>query len=139
MGSIQPETETSNGLGPSLTLKNEGSRLVGLDADPECPHLLGACTRKNLSPRMGTELGGIQLKDLNDVQVEELAKFIAQRGCVVFRDQTWTDEEQAAFAARLGELEKADKRKEGCPEAMTYLHTDENSADAPGEEFHTDL
>ena len=142
MGSIQPETETiTEQQTARLTLKDESSRIVGLNADPACPNLLGhpGLTRKDLTPRMGTELGGFHLQDLNDVQIEELAKFIAQRGCVVFRDQTWTDVEQAEFAAKLGELEKADKRKPGCPEAMTYLRTDENSADAPGEEFHTDL
>lgn len=140
MGSIQPESDIVDGRFKRHDIETKSGRpLVGANANPACPNLLAACTRKDITPRMGTELGGVQLKDLTDVQIDELALFIAQRGCVYFRDQDWTDIEQADFAGKLGELEKADKRRDGCPEAMTYLRTDENSADAPGEEFHVDL
>lgn len=137
MGSIQPETETNQS--EHIILKDPTSRIVGLNADPDCSKLLGACTRKDLTPRLGTELGDVQLRDLTDDQVEELARFISQRGCVVFRNQDWTDFEQEALGAKLGVLEKADRAREGCPQSMSYNRTDENSSDAPGEEFHSDL
>lgn len=136
MGSIAPETQN-----PLHVFEKPGHRLVGLNADPKCPNLLGqpGLTRTELTPRLGTELGGFQLKTLTDVQVEELALFISQRGCVVFRDQEWTEQEQADFGARLGETEKHPKAEEGKPEAMTYLVANEKSGGVGGEEFHTDI
>ena len=138
MGSIQPEDiDDPAYIVPQV---QDDRRLVGSDADPECPHLLGAATgRKDLSPKLGTELYGIQLKDLDDVQTEELALFCAQRGCVFFRQQDWTDDEQVALGDKMGKLEKHVKSKDNCPEAMTYMKVGPNSKDVPGEMFHSDM
>ena len=143
MGSIEPETATypRDSQNPLHIFEKEGHRINGLNADPTYPNLFGqqGLTRKDLTPRLGTELGGFQIKDLTDVQVEELAHFVSRRGCVVFRDQTWTEHEQAAFGARMGETEKHAKAEEGKPEAMTYLIANEKSGGVGGEEFHTDI
>lgn len=141
MGSILPETEKAShaAVDPSqIVLEDPNGRLVGLYADPACPNLLGACTRDDLTPGLGTELRDIQLKDVTDVQAEELAKFVAQRGCVVFRNQTWTSEEQVALGYKLGTPNVSDRRRDGEPDEMLYNHTDKNSIDAPGEAFHSD-
>lgn len=65
----------------------------GLDADKAKPNLLKAegIAVKKLTPRVGTEIDGIQLSQLNDAQKNELALLIAERGVVVFRNQDFKD------------------------------------------------
>jgi hypothetical protein len=67
----------------------------GLNADKEKPNLLKAegVSVTRLTPRIGTEIQGIQLSQLSDVQKDELALLIAERGVVVFRDQDFKDGE----------------------------------------------
>ncbi|ROW14555.1 hypothetical protein VPNG_03203 [Cytospora leucostoma] len=83
----------------------------GLDADPAKPNLL----RKDdpnlkvtkLTPRVGTEITGLQLSQLTDAQKNELALLIAERGVVVFRDQDFKDigpEKQKEFGKYFGRL-----------------------------------
>ncbi|KFZ03269.1 hypothetical protein V502_11090 [Pseudogymnoascus sp. VKM F-4520 (FW-2644)] len=83
----------------------------GLDADPAKPNLLKTgdpnveVTR--LTPRIGTEIKGLQLSQLNDAQKDELALLIAERGVVVFRDQDFKDigpEKQKEFGQSFGPL-----------------------------------
>ena len=60
-----------------------------------------------LTPSIGTEIRGLQLSELSDVQKDELALLIAERGVVVFRDQNFKDigtEKQKAFASYFGPL-----------------------------------
>ena len=65
----------------------------GLDADKEKPNLLGAPNAEfvRLTPRVGTEIKGLQLSQLTDAQKNELALLVAERGVVVFRDQDFKD------------------------------------------------
>ncbi len=56
---------------------------------------------------MGSEVRGLQLSQLADVQKDELALLIAERGVVVFRDQDFKDigpEKQKEFASYFGKL-----------------------------------
>lgn len=81
----------------------------GLDADPAKPHLNQGSntTITRLTPRIGTEIRGLQLSELNDVQKNELALLIAERGVVVFRDQDFKDigpQRQKEFGRYFGEL-----------------------------------
>ena len=83
----------------------------GLDADPAKPHLLNtndpAVTVTKLTPRIGTEIKGLQLSQLTDVQKNELALLIAERGVVVFRDQDFKDigpQKQKEFGQYFGRL-----------------------------------
>jgi sulfonate dioxygenase len=83
----------------------------GHDADPAKPNLLpkGDSSVKvtKLTPRVGTEITGLQLSQLNDAQKNELALLIAERGVVVFRDQDFKDigaEKQKEFGQYFGRL-----------------------------------
>ncbi len=80
----------------------------GLDADKEKPNLFksGASIEK-LTPRIGTEIKGLQLSQLTDAQKNELALLIAERGVVVFRDQDFKDigpQKQKEFGSYFGRL-----------------------------------
>ncbi|KAB5559569.1 hypothetical protein GE09DRAFT_60496 [Coniochaeta sp. 2T2.1] len=60
-----------------------------------------------LTPVIGTEIRGLQLSSLSDVQKDELALLIAERGVVVFRDQDFKDigiEKQKEFGRYFGPL-----------------------------------
>lgn len=60
-----------------------------------------------LTPRIGTEISGIQLSQLSDAQKDDLALLIAERGVVVFRDQDFKDigpEKQKEFGKYFGRL-----------------------------------
>lgn len=46
---------------------------------------------KKISPKLGTEVRGVQLSQLSDQAKDDLALFVAQRGVVVFRDQDLKD------------------------------------------------
>jgi sulfonate dioxygenase len=65
----------------------------GKDADPSYPNLLpeGAVTVTNLTPTIGTEVRGIQLSTLTAAGKDELARFVAERKVVAFRDQDFAD------------------------------------------------
>lgn len=83
----------------------------GLDADPAKPNLLskGKSDLKvtKLTPRVGTEITGLQLSQLTDAQKNELALLIAERGVVVFRDQDFKDigpQKQKEFGQYFGRL-----------------------------------
>ncbi|KAK4139162.1 uncharacterized protein C8A04DRAFT_16104 [Dichotomopilus funicola] len=65
----------------------------GKDADTTFPNLLpkDQVTVKQLTPTIGTEVRGIQLSSLNDAGKDELARFVAERKVVAFRDQDFAD------------------------------------------------
>ncbi|RLV91505.1 Alpha-ketoglutarate-dependent sulfonate dioxygenase [Spathaspora sp. JA1] len=58
-----------------------------LRADPSFSNLLAGAETKNISPKLGTEVKGVQLSQLTDAGKDELALLAHQRGVVVFRDQ----------------------------------------------------
>lgn len=83
----------------------------GLAADKSKPNLLSEDNSSlkvtRLTPVIGTEIKGLQLSELDDVQKDELALLIAERGVVVFRDQNFKDigiEKQKAFGRYFGPL-----------------------------------
>ncbi|KAI1777198.1 TauD-domain-containing protein [Hypoxylon cercidicola] len=83
----------------------------GLLADKAKPHLLGLKDPNvkitKLTPRVGTEVTGLQLSQLTDEQKNELALLIAERGVVVFRGQDFKDigiEKQKEFGQYFGRL-----------------------------------
>lgn len=83
----------------------------GLDADKSKPNILqignSDVVVNKLTPRVGTEIRGLQLSSLTDTQKNELALLIAERGVVVFRDQDFKDigsEKQKEFGEYFGKL-----------------------------------
>jgi len=77
-----------------------------LRANPSKPNLLKPGVKVNkISPKMGTELSGIQLTDMSDAAKDELALLVSERKCVVLRDQNfaeWGPENQQDFAKHFG-------------------------------------
>ncbi|KAH9902669.1 alpha-ketoglutarate-dependent sulfonate dioxygenase [Cubamyces lactineus] len=79
----------------------------GQFADPEKKSLLSAASKvQHLTPAIGTELSGIDLRQLTDQQKDELALLIAERGVVFFRDQELNIHEQLELARHFGPLHK---------------------------------
>lgn len=64
----------------------------GKDADPSYSDLLPEGTNvKDLTPSIGTEVKGIQLSRLSESGKDQLARFVAERKVVAFRDQDLAD------------------------------------------------
>jgi len=66
----------------------------GLNADTTYPDLLpkDIVTTTDLTPTIGTEVSGIQLSALSSAGKDQLARFVAERKVVVFRDQDFADQ-----------------------------------------------
>ncbi|ORY02606.1 taurine catabolism dioxygenase, partial [Basidiobolus meristosporus CBS 931.73] len=64
----------------------------------------GNTKRVDLTPSIGTELAGVQIKDLNDIQLNEVARLVAERGVVFFRDQQLSRDQQLDFGRKFGPL-----------------------------------
>lgn len=79
---------------------------AGTRADPEKKALLGAAKEViHLTRHIGTEIVGLQLKDLTDQQRDELALLIAERSVVFFRDQDLSPQKQKELGEYFGEVE----------------------------------
>lgn len=64
----------------------------GLDADTTYPELLAPGVElTELTPAMGTEIKGVQLSKLSNAGKDQLARFVAERKVVAFRDQDFAD------------------------------------------------
>ncbi|ETW83389.1 hypothetical protein HETIRDRAFT_315329 [Heterobasidion irregulare TC 32-1] len=79
----------------------------GLHADSAKRGLLSAASKVvHLTPAIGTELHGIDLRQLSGSQKDELALLIAERGVVFLRDQEINIHEQLDLARHYGPLHK---------------------------------
>jgi hypothetical protein len=79
---------------------------AGSRADPEKKALLSAASEViHLTSNIGTEIKGLQLKDLTNQQRDELALLIAERSVVFFRDQDITPQQQRELGEYYGEVE----------------------------------
>lgn len=75
-------------------------------ADKSKKHLFAAAKEvRDLTVHIGTEVVGLQLKDLTDEQKDELALLIAERSVVFFRDQDISPQQQRSLGEWLGEIE----------------------------------
>ncbi|RMD41711.1 hypothetical protein DV735_g3387, partial [Chaetothyriales sp. CBS 134920] len=78
----------------------------GARADKSKSALLSAAKKvTDLTTYIGTEIEGLQLKDLTDQQKDELALLIAERSVVFFRDQDLSPQEQKKLGEYYGEIE----------------------------------
>jgi hypothetical protein len=79
---------------------------AGSRADPEKKALFSAASEViNLTSNIGTEIRGLQLKDLTNQQRDELALLIAERSVVFFRDQDISPQQQRELGEYYGEVE----------------------------------
>jgi hypothetical protein len=89
-------------------IRNQNREYVdaGSRADRDKKALLGAAKGViHLTKNIGTEIVGLQLKDLTDQQKDELALLIAERSVVFFRDQDLTPQKQKELGDHYGEVE----------------------------------
>ncbi|KAK0709172.1 hypothetical protein B0T26DRAFT_654218 [Lasiosphaeria miniovina] len=79
---------------------------AGTRADKSKKSLLSAATKvTDLTVHIGTEIEGLQLKDLTPEQRDELALLIAERSVVFFRDQDISPQQQQELGEWFGEVE----------------------------------
>ncbi|KAF7552765.1 hypothetical protein G7Z17_g4094 [Cylindrodendrum hubeiense] len=84
-------TRTDGYVAPKVVPIFEGDE-PGNRADPSKPSILKAgVTVTNITPRIGTEIRGVQISKLGASGLDELALLAAERGVVVFRDQDFAD------------------------------------------------
>jgi len=78
----------------------------GKDADTSYPDLLSSSAKVHeLTGNIGAEVDGIQLSSLNDAGKDQLARFVAERKVVAFRNQDFADlpiEKAQEFAEYFG-------------------------------------
>ena len=78
----------------------------GARADPAKRALFSAAEKViDLTAHIGTEIVGLQLKDLTDQQKDELGLLIAERSVVFFRDQDISPQQQKDLGEWYGEIE----------------------------------
>jgi alpha-ketoglutarate-dependent taurine dioxygenase len=95
-------------LDDAISIRNEDRPHIdtGARADKSKSAFLGAAKEViHLTKNIGTEIVGLQLKDLTDQQKDELALLIAERSVVFFRDQDITPQQQKALGEHFGEVE----------------------------------
>ena len=81
-------------------------------ADPEKRALFSAAKRVDLTESIGTLLEGVQLSQLDDQQLDELALLVTERGVVFFRDQDLTTEQQVELFQHYGILDRHPAQKD---------------------------
>ncbi|KAH3902439.1 sulfonate dioxygenase SCDLUD_000016 [Saccharomycodes ludwigii] len=97
-----------------------------LRANPKFPNLFPKGVEhytSKITPKLGAEIRGIQLTDLNDKAKDELALFTAQRGVVVFIDQDFIEKGPVCateYVKHFGKLHI--HQTSGRPESTPYLH-----------------
>ncbi|CCM01507.1 uncharacterized protein FIBRA_03563 [Fibroporia radiculosa] len=95
---------------PDLKWEPLGEQAVtdrGLFADSDKKALFSAAAKvQHLTPAIGTEITGLDLRQLSNTQKDELALLVAERGVVFFRDQEISIHEQLELARHFGPLHK---------------------------------
>jgi hypothetical protein len=71
-------------------------------ADPEKKALLAVAKQVDLTESIGTVLENVQLSQLDDKQLDELALLVNERGVVFFRDQDLNTEQQVKLFEHYG-------------------------------------
>ncbi|KAG8681673.1 hypothetical protein FRC09_017322, partial [Ceratobasidium sp. 395] len=77
------------------------------NADPKKPNLLkDGIKARNITPTIGSEITGLDLRQLTDVQKDELALLVAERGVVFLRKQEISIHELLDIGRYYGPLHK---------------------------------
>ncbi len=81
--------------------------LRGIDADPDKKALFAKAQEvNNLTKHIGTEIVGLQLCDLNEQELDELALLVSERIVVFFRNQDLSPQIQLEIGEFFGTVEK---------------------------------
>jgi taurine dioxygenase len=93
-----------------------------------------------LTPIIGAEIGGVDLANPTNRQMDEIHRALAESCVIFFRDQKLTPEQHLAFGRQFGELHvhPAAPSEPGHPELMV-IKSDKNSSRANGEGWHSDV
>ena len=111
---------------------------------------MGQISLTELSPAIGAEITGIDLRDLNDTAFDAIYEAWMRYQVLRFRDQHLTDADLVSFSRRLGELdiappnENGQRYVEGFPEILVISNVVENGVElgslGSGEAvWHTDM
>ncbi|RAQ68436.1 alpha-ketoglutarate-dependent sulfonate dioxygenase [Aspergillus flavus] len=113
-----------------------------LFADPEKKALFSVAKPVDLTESIGTLLEDVQLSQLNEQQLDELALLVTERGVVFFRDQDLTTEKQVELFQHYGVLDKHPAQKD---QKFVNIHGSRedhreiaNYTPWPSGEFHAD-
>ncbi len=106
----------------------------GTKGDPHFRNLLSDATDIfDYNPKIGTEVHGVNLAKLTDAQKDDLARLIATRGVVFFRNQTDLDiDAQRELGRYFGQLHKhatTSVPRRGDLDDVHVVYADENSKD----------
>ncbi|BCS28139.1 TauD/TfdA dioxygenase family protein [Aspergillus puulaauensis] len=83
-----------------------------LFADPDKKSLFSVANRVDLTESIGTVLENVQLSQLTDQQLDELALLVSERGVVFFRKQDLTTEKQVELFQHYGILDRHPAQKD---------------------------
>ena len=121
----------------------------GVQGDPQFRNLLADATDIfDYIPKIGTEIHGVNLAKLTSAQKDDLARLIATRGVVFFRNQTDFDiDAQRQLGEYFGKLHKHATTavpRRGDLDDVHVVYTDEKSKDqrakfAPTFLWHSDV
>lgn len=109
----------------------------GLQGDPQFRNLLADATDIfDYNPKIGTEIHGVNLAKLSDAQKDDLARLVATRGVVFFRDKIHLDiDAQRQLGQYFGKLHKhatTSVPRRGDLDDVHVVYTDEKSKDQRG-------
>ncbi|KAJ5584875.1 uncharacterized protein N7459_004675 [Penicillium hispanicum] len=120
-----------------------------LHGDPKFRNLLQDATGVfDFNPKIGTEVEGVDLANLTDAQRDDLARLVAYRGVVFFRNQkNFGIEAQRALGRHFGKLHKhatTSVPRKGGLEDVHVVYTGDNSGDnralfSPSFLWHSDV
>ncbi|CAG99687.1 TauD/TfdA dioxygenase family protein [Kluyveromyces lactis] len=95
-----------------------------LKANPKFPHLLTSGVEISpITPKLGSEIRGLQLSELDNAGKDELALLTAERGVLIFRDQDFVDRGPGyieEYGKYFGELHV--HHASPAPEGHPYIH-----------------
>lgn len=95
-------------LQDAYKIRNEEREYIdaGSRADKSKKNLFAAATKvMDLTTHIGTEIEGVQLKDLTPEQRDELALLVAERSVVFLRNQDLSPQKQKELGEWFGEVE----------------------------------
>ena len=106
-------------FGPRRFLREQSERLAAKRYD--------SFEVRQLSPVLGAEVQGLDLRELNDDSFAELQDAFTAFKVLFFRDQDWSIQQHLDFANRFGELEDHPflPSKDGNPEVIRFAKDEE--------------